>query len=120
MAGIEVGAKHRILFRCRRWRAHFSHDVDIALGNAAHIARRREISGRNANRYTGAAGFTRRSIGNGLAPAEAAMSEEIVELARPFADQMRKDFALLLTLEVGAGRRRRQVELRSVARVLGH
>jgi len=36
-----------------------------------------------------------------LAAAEAAMSEEIVELASAFADQMRENFALFLAVEVG-------------------
>jgi len=55
-----------------------------------------------------------------LAAAEATMSEKIVEFARTFADQMREDFALFLAVEVGTRRRRRQIELWSVARMLGH
>ncbi len=48
------------------------------------------------------------------------MGEQIVELSRALADQMREDFALLLALEIGAGRRCGQIELRRVAGMLGH
>ena len=48
------------------------------------------------------------------------MGEQVVELARALADQMREHLALLLARQIGAGRRRRQIELRRVARMLGH
>ena len=61
-----------------------------------------------------------RPIGDRLAAAEAAMGEQIIELARALADQMRENLALFLALQIGAGRRRGQIELRCIARVLGH
>ena len=48
------------------------------------------------------------------------MGQQIVELGRPLADQMGEDLALLVARQIGAGRRRREVELRGIARVLGH
>ena len=48
------------------------------------------------------------------------MGEQIVEFARALADQMREDLALLLALQIGAGRGRGQIELRRVAGMLGH
>mgnify|MGYP003693856835 CR=1 FL=1 len=48
------------------------------------------------------------------------MGQQIVELAGALADQMREHLALLLARQIGAGRRRGQVELRCIAGVLGH
>ena len=48
------------------------------------------------------------------------MGEQVVELARALADQMGEDLALLLARQIGAGRGRGQIELRRVARMLGH
>ena len=48
------------------------------------------------------------------------MGEQVVQLAGALADQMREHLALLLARQIGAGRRRGQVELRRVAGVLGH
>jgi hypothetical protein len=48
------------------------------------------------------------------------LGEDVVELARALADEVGKDFPLLLARKVGAGRRRGQVELGRIARVLGH
>ena len=43
-------------------------------------------------------------------------TDEVVELARALADQMREDLPLLATRQIGARRRRGQRELRRVAR----
>src|SRR5258706_3495593 len=48
------------------------------------------------------------------------MGEQIVEIARLVADQMREHLALVPPRQIGAGRGRRQVKLRGVTRVLGH
>ena len=48
------------------------------------------------------------------------MGQQVVELARLAADEMREDFALVLSRQIGTGRGRGQVELRGVTRVLGH
>src|SRR5207237_4172546 len=68
----------------------------------------------------GAAVLAGRAVGDRLAAAETAVGEEIVELARPLADQMREHLALLVAGQIGARRGRGEVELRGVARVLGH
>src|SRR5262245_41835963 len=47
------------------------------------------------------------------------MGEEIVEVARLVADQMREHLPLMPARQIRAGRGRRQVELRGVTRVLG-
>ena len=48
------------------------------------------------------------------------MGEQIVEVARAFADQMGEDLAFLLAAQIGARRGRGQVELRGIAGMLGH
>jgi hypothetical protein len=48
------------------------------------------------------------------------MGEQIVQLTGALADQMGEDLALFLARQIGAGRRRGQVELRRVAGMLGH
>src|SRR5206468_4268421 len=58
--------------------------------------------------------------GDRLAAAEAAMGQEVVEIGSLVADQMREHLALMPARQIGARRGRRQVELRGVARMLGH
>ena len=48
------------------------------------------------------------------------MGEQIVELGSAFPDQVGEDLALLMALQIGAGRRRGQIELRRIAEMLGH
>ena len=48
------------------------------------------------------------------------MGEQIVELGGALTDQMGEYLAFFLPAQIGAGRRRGQVELRSIAGVLGH
>src|SRR6185437_3324275 len=85
-----------------------------------HAARRPEVVHHDADGHAGAAGFAGGPVGDRLAAAEAAMGEQVVQLGRAVADQMREYLALLLAGEIRARRGRGQVELRRVARVLGH
>ena len=48
------------------------------------------------------------------------MGEQVVEFAGALADQMGEHLALLLARQIGAGRGRRQIELRRIAGMLGH
>ncbi len=48
------------------------------------------------------------------------MGQEIVEVTRFLADKVREHLALAAALEIRAGRWCREIELRRVARVLGH
>ena len=48
------------------------------------------------------------------------MGQKVVEIAGLVADQMREHLALVPARQIGAGRGRRQVELRCVTRMLGH
>ncbi len=96
VAGVEIGAEHRILLGGRRRRAHVADNVGVALGDAAHVARGRKIGRHHAHRHAGTAGFAGRPVGDRLAAAEAAMGEQVVELARAFAHQMREHLALFL------------------------
>ena len=48
------------------------------------------------------------------------MGEQIVEFAGALADQVREHLALFLAGQIGAGRGRGQIELRRIARMLGH
>ena len=59
-------------------------------------------------------------VGDRLAAAEAALGEDVVEFGSALADEMGEDLPLLLAGKVRTGRGGRQVELRRVARVLGH
>ena len=88
--------------------------------NLAEIARRPELVGDDAHRNAGAALVAGRPVGDRLAAAEAAMGEQVVEVAGLVADQVREHLAFMPARQIGAGRRRRQVELRGVTRMLGH
>ena len=120
MARIEIGAEDRVLLRGRHRDPHVAGDVGVAARDAAHARRRTKILGDDAHRDAGAAALAGRPVGDRLAAPEAALGQDIVELGRALADQVRKHLPLFLAAEIGAGRRRGQVELRSVARVLGH
>ena len=48
------------------------------------------------------------------------MGQQVIEVAGALADQMGEYLALLLARQVRAGGRGRQVELRRIARVVGH
>ena len=87
---------------------------------APHGAGGLEILGDHPHRDAGAAGLAGRPIGDRLAAAEAAMGEQIVEARRAVAHQMREHLPLLLARQIRAGRRRGQIELRRIARMLGH
>ena len=89
VAGVEIGAEHRILLGGGRRRAHVADDVGVALGDAAHVARGREIRRHHAHRHAGAAALAGRPVGDRLAAAEAAMGEQIVERGGALADQVR-------------------------------
>src|ERR1041385_5164540 len=94
--------------------------VGIARQNLAEIARRAEFVGDDANRDAGAALVAGRTVGDRLAAAETAMGEQGGKIAGLLPDQMRKHLALVPARQIGAGRGRRQIELRGVARMLGH
>ena len=120
VARIEIGAENGILLGGRHGDSHFADDVVVALDDAAHAAGRAEIVGDDAHRHAGAAALAGRPVGDRLAAAEAAVGEDVVELAGALADQVGKYLALLLAAQIGARRRSGQVELRRVTRVLGH
>ena len=120
VAGVEIGAEHRILLGSGRRCADVADDVGIAFGDAAHVARRRKIRNHHPHRDAGAAGLAGRPVGDRLAAAEAAVGQQIVEFGSALANQMGKYLALLLALQIGAGRGRGQIKLRRIARVLGH
>ena len=120
MALVEIGAEHRILLRGRHRAALFADDVGVAGQDLAEIARGPELVGDDANGNAGAALVAGRPVGDRLAAPEAAMGQEVVEIAGLVADQMREHLALVPARQIRAGRGRRQVELRGVTRVLGH
>ena len=120
VAGVEVGAKHGILFRGRRRGAQLADDVGIAGQNFAEIARGTEFVGDHPHRDAGAALVAGRTVGDRLAAAEAAMGQQIIEVGGLFADQMREHLALVSTRQVRAGGWGGQVELGGVAGMLCH
>lgn len=64
--------------------------------------------------------FAGRAVGDGLAAAEAALAEKIVQRGRTVSDQMRKDLTFGATRQIGARRGGREIELRGVAGMLCH
>ena len=118
--GIEIGAKDGILLGGRHGDPHLADDIVVALDDAAHAARGAEFLGDHAHRDAAAATLAGRPVGNRLAAAKSALGEDVVELARPLADQVGKNLPLLLASEIGAWRRSGQVELRRIAGMLGH
>ncbi len=81
---------------------HLADEVVVRLLHPAHVARRREVVDQHAHRHAGAAAVAGGPVGDGLRPAEAAMGQHVVELARPLADQVREDLSLLPARQVGA------------------
>ena len=120
MAGVEIGAEHRILLRRRHQRAHLADDVLVALGNALHALGRSELVSDDSHRHAGAAGLAGRTVGDRLAAAEPAVGQQIVEAVRALADEMREHLPLFLARQIRTRRRSRQVELWRIARMLGH
>ena len=117
---VEIGAEHRILLRGRHRAALLADDVGVAGHDLSEIARGPELVGDDADGDAGAALVAGRAVGDRLAAPEAAMGQEVVEVAGLVADQMREHLALVPARQIRAGRGRRQVELRGVTRVLGH
>ncbi len=117
---VEIAAEHCVLLGGRHQRAHLADHVGIAFGNAAHASGRAKLIGDDTDRNASPARFAGRPIGDRLTAPEAAVGEEVVQARRAIADQMGEHLALLLARQIGAGRRRGQVELRRVARMLGH
>src|SRR4029077_5120085 len=91
--------------------ALFADDVGIAGQDLAEVAPRAELVGDDAHGNAGAARVPGRAGGDRLAAAEAAMGQEVVEIAGLVADQMREHLALVPARKIGAGRRRGQVKL---------
>ena len=120
MPRIEVAAKDGVLLGGRHRDLHVGGDIGVAVGNAPHAARGPKLSGDHPDRDAAAAAFARRPVGDRLAAAEAALGEDIVEFSRALADEMGEHLTLLPAGEVRAWRRRSEVELRRIARVLGH
>src|SRR4029077_17467497 len=100
--------------------ALFADDVGIAGQDLAEVAPRAELVGDDAHGNAGAARVPGRAGGDRLAAPEAAMGQEVVEVAGLFADQMREHLALVPARQIGTGRGRRQIELRGITRMLGH
>src|SRR5207247_2540145 len=94
--------------------------VAVAFGDTPHASRRAKLLGYDSHRDACPAMLTSRPVGDRLAAAKATVGEQVVELARALADQVREHLALLLARQIGARRRSGQVELRSIARMLGH
>src|SRR3954454_19684011 len=120
MALVEIGAEYGVLLRGRHRAALFTGDVGIARQNLAQVARGAEFVGDDTDGNAGAALIAGGAVGDRLAAPKTTMREQIVQLASLVAHQMREHFALMPARQIRARRGRRQIELRSVARVLGH
>ena len=103
MAVVQIGAEHRILLGGRHRHAHLADQIGVGVPDAAHAARRPELIDDHADRNAGAARLAGRAVGDRLAAAEAAMGEQVVEVARAVADEVREDLALLLARQIRAG-----------------
>ena len=117
---VQIGAEDRILLRGRHRAALLADDVGVAGHDFPEIPRGPEFVGDHADGDAGAALVAGRPIGNRLAAPEAAMGQQVVEVAGLFAHQMREHLALVPPRQIGARRGRRQVELRGITRMLGH
>ena len=120
VARIEIGAEQRVLLGRRLGVVHGADQVGIALHHPLHVARRLELVGDDAHGNAGTAGLAGRPVGDVLRAAEAALRQQVVELRRLVADEVRKHLPFELPLDVGAGRRRREEELRRLCRMLRH
>ncbi len=93
-----------------------SSQIAILIQNPAEIARGAKLVDLDPNGDAGAAMFACRPVGDCLRTAESRERELIVERDRAAADQMGEDLAFVTIGKIGAGRRRRQIKLRCVAR----
>src|SRR6185437_10299668 len=62
VAGVEIGAEHRVLLGSGCRRAHVADHVGIALGDASHVARGSKIRDHHPYRDAGAAGLAGRPV----------------------------------------------------------
>src|SRR3954447_15496642 len=115
---IQIRAKYGVLLGRGYRRAHLRNNISVAIEDAPHAAGWAEIVDHHAHRDAGTAILASRPIGDGLAAAEAAMGQQVIQLRGALAHKMRKHLALLLSWQVGARRRCGEVELWSVAGVL--
>jgi hypothetical protein len=119
VAGVQIGAEHRILLRRRHRTPLLADHVGIARHHLAEVAGGAELVGDHPNRDAGPALIAGRPVGDGLAAAEAAMGQEVVKVAGAVPHEVRKHLALMPARQIRARRGRRKVKLGRVARVLG-
>src|SRR5205814_3995120 len=105
------GGRHRA--------ALLTDDIGVAGYHLAEVAGGAELVGDHPDRDAGAALVAGRPVGDRLAAAEAAMGQEVVEVAGAVTHQVRKHLALMPTRQIRARGGRRKVKLGGVARVLG-
>lgn len=117
---VQVGAEHRILFGRRRRGPQLAHNVAVARLDFPEVAGGAELVGDHPHRDAGAAIVAGRPIGDRLAAAEAAMGQQVIEVAGFVPDQVGKHLALVPPRQIRARRRRREIELRGIARMLRH
>src|SRR6185437_7802719 len=63
VACIEIRPEDRILFGCRRGRAHVANHIGVAFGDPAHVARGSKISGYHTDRHASPATLTSGPVG---------------------------------------------------------
>ena len=120
VARIDVGAKQRILLRGRR-RLHAAGDeVLVGLDHAAQRAARAELADQHAHRHAGLAALAVGHVGDVLAAAEAALEQIVDQRRRLVVGEVGEELALEAARQIGAGLRRRDVELGEVFLLLGH
>ena len=120
MAGVEIGAEKDVVLVGRLRRDKRADKVGVRPHGPALAVRRVEIVDQHAHRYAGPAALARRPVGDRLRATKASLGQEVVEGGGALADQMGENLPLLLSGQIGARRRRRQIKLWGVARFPAH
>ena len=120
MAGVDIFAEQAELLGTGYGFHWPSDQIRIALFDTAHRRRWLEFVNKHPHRNAGAATLAGRPVGDVLAAPKTAFAQDIVQLGRQFTNQMGKHLAFRLALDIRAGRRRRQIELRGVMRLISH
>ena len=111
MARVQIGAQQGKLF-AGGFGLHFgTHQIVAAFQDAFLVAAGGELVCLDAHGHAGAAAFTGRTIGDGLAAAKTGMGQGFGQGLGQVAAQPGEDLALDAAGQIGAGPARRQEEL---------
>ena len=120
VARVDVAAEQRVLLGGRRRLQPAGDEVAVGLDHAAQRARRLELAHHHAHRDARLAALAIGHVGDVLAAAEAALEQVVDQRRRLVVGEVGEQLALEAARQIGAGLRRRDVELGEMLLLLAH